>query len=143
MPSFTISFCISIIWKHTVWKQRDLPPGDMVVFTFLGRPLQYSRLSFHFSAAQSKGGLAFYLVDNLDSQVLSLAPHNSWEKLFVGISGLSDRRKLTVGNVYRPPRDFAVDVTSFVDEFSCFLASRGNNGEVIVTGDYNVIFSHQ
>ena len=72
---------------------------------------------------------------DLDFQVLSLAPHNSWENFVVEISGLSDCRKLTVGNVYRPPGDLAVNMTCFIDEFSCL--HRSVVREVIVAGDYN------
>ena len=64
---------------------------------------------------------------------------NVWEGQFIEISGGDLRKKITIGNVYRPPRELRDYHQTFIEEFQQVLSILENgNGEVAICGDYNI-----
>ena len=46
---------------------------------------------------------------------------------------------VTIGNIYRPPRDVNGNYQQFTEEFTRHLAKfQKSKGEVIIAGDYNI-----
>ena len=51
----------------------------------------------------------------------------------------TDKKKITIGNIYRPPRDINENYQKFIHEFTKVLTElQGSKGEVVIAGDYNI-----
>jgi hypothetical protein len=85
----------------------------------------------------SHGGLAIYLKDNFDFEILSINVSNSnlWEGLFIKTK-ISEFKHLTLGSIYRPPRNSIDNYTTFMNELDCTLKQL--HGEVVIGGDTNI-----
>ena len=83
------------------------------------------------------GGLAIYIKNDIDYELLSIETSNSniWEGLFIKAK-ISNHKCITLGSIYRPPRNTIENYTIFMTEFSSALKQL--NGEVIIGGDTNV-----
>ena len=85
----------------------------------------------------SHSGLAIYLKYNIDYERITIAPSQSqsWEGQFIHVK-FPGNKDLTLGNIYRPPRDLIANYKAFIEEFdqiSCLLS-----GELVIAGDYNI-----
>ena len=64
----------------------------------------------------------------------------SWEGLIVQITGGGLTKTVTVGNIYRPPRNRNDDLNSFIDEFAYIISSlENNNSQFNFRWDFNII----
>ena len=67
-----------------------------------------------------KGGLIIYLKDSFSYKIRHLVkPHEQWEHLFIDVYSESLENKITIGNIYRPPRfnNNNVAIQNFITEF--------------------------
>ena len=91
-------------------------------------------------SCSNKGGLIIYLHEQFSHTVrMSLNGSNVWEGIFIDISGGNLSKSVSLGNIYRPPRDLISNYRQFIDELTPILSSLDNNkNEVILTGDFNI-----
>jgi hypothetical protein len=83
------------------------------------------------------GGLAIYLKDDLQYELMELNEQNSeiWESQFLKVK-ISRNCNVTLGNLYRPPRDISDNYIQFKEELERVLLQL--SGEVIIGGDFNI-----
>ena len=90
----------------------------------------------------SHGGLAIYLSDEYTFKSLPLnIISDIWEGMFLEITGDNLKRKITLGNVYRPPRfnNRNETIQNFTNELKPVLENIGNkNSDILITGDFNI-----
>ena len=67
------------------------------------------------------GGLSIYLKEHIRYNIINTESFTSWENQFIEIPGVGHNKKITIGNIYRPPRDRNEDYNSFITEFSSIL----------------------
>ena len=88
------------------------------------------------------GGLAIYLSTMYSFKSLNLdIASDLWEGLFIEITGDNLKRKITLGNVYRPPRfnNRNETIQKFTNEIKPVLDNIGkNNSDILITGDFNI-----
>ena len=95
---------------------------------------QYKTCSAH-------GGLAIYIKNSYKYKVLSIQPLSKiWEGQFIEITINSEtKKKVILGNIYRPPKNLNVNYHTFISEFSKTLDYlQKQKSEVIIAGDYNI-----
>ena len=92
--------------------------------------------------ASSHGGLLIYLSEKWDYTIKSNDTVSKlWERQIIEIFDPNKklRRKIVIGNIYRPPYNSTDNLTNFLSEFSATLIecnARGRN--TYLCGDYNV-----
>ena len=82
------------------------------------------------------GGLAIYVHEDLSFHDLDIitSPSNIWEGQFIKIS--LQNKYLTLGNIYRPPRDININYQTFIEEFNSCV--KNLQDEVMIGGDFNI-----
>ena len=89
-----------------------------------------------------KGGLAIYLKDIYNFSIYDIYKDSKhWEGLFIDITGGNLACKVTVANIYRPPRDnnSNASIEIFLDPLRHILKSlKRGNSTVIFAGDFNI-----
>ena len=61
-----------------------------------------------------------------------------WEGQLISVSNHTTK-KITIGNIYRPPRDINENYEQFNKEFTHFLSRlQKPKGEVVIVGDFNI-----
>ena len=87
-------------------------------------------------SSSTHGGLAMYIKQDIKYKELTneTSPSNIWEGQFVQIH--FNEAKLTIGNVYRPPRDVVENYKTFTTEFQNCIEKL--NGEALIAGDFNI-----
>ena len=89
-----------------------------------------------------KGGLITYIHKRFDYVIRSLYTSSSWwEGLFIDIKGDSLKRNITVGNIYRPPRDNNNNksVRNFLTPFAPIIHKLSREKfDSIICGDFNI-----
>jgi len=92
--------------------------------------------------ATTKGGLAIYLHDDWAYRVMSTNQLSDvWEKQFIDIYDPNDNTKphITLGNVYRPPRNSRTELDTFLEEFHDTLHGfQRANSSIYIAGDFNI-----
>ena len=85
----------------------------------------------------SHGGLIIYLHDEIEYETISIdkSPSGIWEGLFLKVK-LQENKYLTIGNIYRPPRNLANNYTAFKEELVLVLNQL--DGNVVIGGDFNI-----
>ena len=85
----------------------------------------------------SHGGLAIYLKENLQYEILELdnVASEIYESQFIKVK-VNNNVSITLGNLYRPPRDNLDNYTQFRDQFNVVLQQL--RGEVVIGGDFNI-----
>ena len=85
----------------------------------------------------SHGGLMIYLNEQVDYEIMNIDKSSSgtWEGLFLKCK-LNDNTFLSIGNIYRPPKNLVENLTNFREEFEVVLNQL--NGNVVVGGDFNI-----
>ena len=89
----------------------------------------------------NKGGLIIYLNEKYKFKTRTDLYRTSpiWEGQFIDITGNGLTKGITLGNIYRPPRNLNENLSVFIDELSqtLILLERSKN-EVLLAGDYNI-----
>ena len=87
-----------------------------------------------------KGGLLIYLHEKFTHSIrLSYNASDIWEGLFIDISDGGLSKPLTIGNIYRPPRDHIANYTKFLEEITPILTLLETlPNEIVLTGDFNI-----
>ena len=69
---------------------------------------------------------------------------NIWEGQFIKVTDEETNTHVTIGNIFRQPRDGNENYQQFTEEFTRQLAKfQKSKGEVIIAGDYiNPIYTH-
>ena len=96
-------------------------------------------------SCSAHGGVAVYLHDSYDFKILPYYSYeNIWDGIFIEVITKShfqtaNSKKLIIGNIYRPPRNFVDNYRVFVAELNNILSilQRSRN-EVTVVGDFNL-----
>ena len=92
--------------------------------------------------ASNHGGLVIYLNTNWDYKVISDDTVSKlWERQIVEIIDPNNklRKKIIVGNIYRPPYNSLDNLNTFMAEFNSTLLEYHANGQnTYMCGDYNV-----
>jgi hypothetical protein len=90
----------------------------------------------------SHGGLIIYLHNKYNFEIIDCCPNsNTWEGLFISIFGSTLENAITLGNVYKPPRNNNNNdnIKSFIDEFSIVLQSLSQlKSDCFIAGDFNI-----
>ena len=94
------------------------------------------------ASTSSHGGLITYIDDKFEVRVVKTVDNsNIWEGLFLELKHGSLKNKITIGNIYKPPRDNnnVRNVNTFRDELEPILQElSASNNEVLLCGDYNI-----
>ena len=86
----------------------------------------------------SHGGLLIYLHKHYKYKHLVGETSNIWEGQFIRVTDEETNTHVTIGNIYRPPRDVNENYQQFTEEFTRQLAKfQKSKGEVIIAGDNN------
>ena len=91
------------------------------------------------TTCSSHGGLLIYLHKHYKYTHLVGETSNIWEGQFIRVTDEETNTHVTIGNIYRPPRDVNENYQQFTEEFTRQLAKfQKSKGEVIIAGDYNI-----
>ena len=92
------------------------------------------------ATCSSHGGLLIYLHKNLTFVHRNLyIPNHIWEGQFIDISLHENDKKLTLCNIYRPPRDRNNDIDLFINDLSPIIeALSRESSEKVIVGDFNL-----
>lgn len=88
-----------------------------------------------------KGGLIIYLHEDFVYEKLDFLYSTSeiWEGQFIKINGGGLTKKITLGNLYRPPRDILQNYADFNEEMENLLTNLDKtSSDVMLTGDFNI-----
>ena len=93
------------------------------------------------STCGKKGGLIIYLHEKynhtLRTDIFTNTPF--WEGQFIDISGDRLTKNITIGNIYRPPRNLSDTLAEFHEEMKKTLTCLSKiNNEILITGDFNI-----
>ena len=121
--------CLQETWlsEHSDYKQYNIDGYD---------------LFYQPAVCSSHTGLITYVRSTLQATPLSLRQHVTgniiWESLILEIT-LNNKKKLIVGNIYRPPREDNNNLSTFIDEFADLISSINRyNYPTYLCGDYNI-----
>jgi endonuclease/exonuclease/phosphatase (EEP) superfamily protein YafD len=86
----------------------------------------------------SHSGLVIYLHNRHQYTLRNYKYNNSiWEGLFIDVFGDHIRNKITLGNIYRQPREQFID--EFLKDLNPILHSLGKqNNDIMLAGDFNI-----
>jgi hypothetical protein len=92
------------------------------------------------ATCSTHGGLVIYIHNTFTFDIRNLySPSKIWEGLFVDIFHESVENKLTVCNIYRPPRSRNDEIQLFLDEFMPVVdVLRQGSNNVSICGDFNI-----
>ena len=85
-----------------------------------------------------------YIDDKFDVTLVKTIENSSiWEGLFLELKHESLQNKITIGNLYKPPRDnnSARNINAFREELEPItqeLCKSATNNEALICGDYNI-----
>ena len=87
-------------------------------------------------SCSTHSGLAIYLKNGIQYKInnITASESNIWEGQFLEI--YIDKKKLTLGNIYRPPKNTTENYKTFSLEFQNCLKML--HGEVLIAGDFNI-----
>ena len=125
-------FFFSVITLQESWLSKQ---EDVSFFNIPG----YNCVALDASCS-SHSGLITYIHNDFQYTNLNLyTPTQLWEGLFLEIYGGGLGKKITLCNIYRPPRDRNIDIDNFVTEISPILNSLSiSHNDVIYAGDINI-----
>ena len=125
------AICLQETWLSD---SPDLSPFSIPGYQLINCP---SSCSIH-------SGLIIYLRDEFSYDIKFIQRDSElWDGLFVDIHGGNLNGKLTIGNIYRPPRNNNSNacVEKFLNELSPIISKLcKNNNNTVITGDMNLIF---
>ena len=89
-----------------------------------------------------KGGLVIYLKENYSYSIRNIYKESKhWEGLFVDISAENLPKKVTIANIYRPPRDnySNTSIDQFLNPISQIInILKNENSTLAWSGDFNI-----
>ena len=109
-------------------------------------PQYYQSVQVHLNQ-QSKiccghGGLIIYLHNTLSYELRNIYTRSdTWEGLFIDITSDNFVNKITLGNIYRPPKDNnnTTNIETFINELAPLINRFGKEKTTnIIVGDFNV-----
>ena len=120
------SFDIIFIQESWLTRESDTSLLQLEGYTMLSQPCNCS----------THGGLVMYIKSDIKLKLIPINPSvsNSWEGHYIEIE--IGNKHLTLGNIYRPPRDLNENYVNFTEEFTNCL--RKLKGEVLIAGDFNI-----
>ena len=91
--------------------------SDLTLFQIPG----YTLIS-HGAICSSHAGLAIYVQEHYKYKLLPCCQHTKiWDGLFIEIDSKEFKKKVKIGNMYRPPRERNENYQSFLNELSPVL----------------------
>ena len=92
------------------------------------------------ASCSSHSGLVVYVKNTFQVRDLNLYKNSQvWEGQFLEISGGGLQRKLSLCNIYRPPRDRNRDIQIFLNEITPVISTVSNMyADSIIAGDFNL-----
>ena len=92
------------------------------------------------ATCSSHGGLLIYLYQNYQYAIRDFySPNTLWEGQFIDIFGNNLKQKITICNIYRPPRDRNDHIESFINDISPILSTLSEErSDKLVVGDFNI-----
>jgi hypothetical protein len=85
------------------------------------------------------GGLIIFLHNAFHGEVLNTyEPSNLWEGLFIKVSNDKLKHNITLGNIYRLPKDRNAEINSFLEQLAPVITSLNASHDTILTGDFNI-----
>lgn len=126
----------SVISMQETWitENSDLPQLNLPGYNLIQKT----------SSCSTHGGVAFYISKHYKYNILEISKVSEiWDGLFVQIEPKemqhSIKKKLIIGNIYRPPRDITENYEIFTREIDEILIKlQSNNNEVVIVGDFNI-----
>ena len=128
------NFMFSAICIQETWLRHD---QDTSLFEIPGYNLIHKGKS-----CSEHGGLIIYLKEEFTYNYRKLYNQsNLWEGLFIDVFNEHINKKITIGNIYRPPKfnnsnptieDFMLELNPVIDKLS------NENSYAIFTGDFNI-----
>ena len=92
--------------------------------------------------ASNHGGLVIYLNDIWTIDIITCdTDSHIWERQIIEITNPSNiaGKKITIGNIYRPPYNLQDNIDTFMAEFNTtLLQHHGNSNRTYFCGDYNI-----
>ena len=99
---------------------------------------RYKLISLGHSAS-THGGVAIYLKDIYEYNIIKHVRDRNWEGLFIEVTGRPKGQPLIIGNVYRPPNVNSISIANFTDELSNVLNIQSvSTKKCILAGDFNI-----
>ena len=133
LETIATDFKVSAICLQETWLSND---SDTSLFELYG----YKLISAgKFCSVHS--GLMIYLSDEYNFKCLNLHEQSSiWDGLFIEVYGKPlNRKKLVIGNIYRPPRETIENYHTFSSELAPILTFLNKSKcEVVIAGDFNI-----
>lgn len=91
----------------------------------------------------SRGGLIMYVHNNFDFQELHISSKSKfWEDQYIQIkSKTKGESDIIISNIYRPPRELNIELTTFTEEITKFhtnLMKKHQNKKILACGDFNI-----
>jgi len=129
-------FKFSLICLQETWLSDDC---DASLFQLEGYNFEYKpkRCSTH-------GGVGIYIGESIEYTVLPFDSNaNIWDGIFieigVNLGNSQHKKRIILGNIYRPPRENSENYRIFNEEIQQILSQYSNsNAEFILTGDFNI-----
>ena len=129
----------SIICLQETWLTNDHNESFFQLngYTFVRNSISCSR----------HGGVAIYIRNNFEFEILPINGNQEiWDGLFLEVylrnancNVECRRKKVIIGNIYRPPRETVENYTTFIGELEEILSTTlRNNKEIIIAGDFNI-----
>ena len=128
------SFYFSVICLQESWLdgRADTSLFDIPNYNLVSRP----------KSCCGHGGLMVYIHDSFTFSIRDIDMNSSiWEGLFIDVYKECMDKKITICNIYRPPKknDCNAIIEKFIDELRPITTCLANeNSNVIFAGDYNI-----
>ena len=92
------------------------------------------------ATCSSHGGLIIYLHKKYKFSIRNIyTPNHSWEGQFIDIFFNGNNQKITLCNIYGPPRDRNDDIEFFINDLGPIIEVLGQeNSDKIIVGDFNL-----
>ena len=125
---------ISVLCLQETWLSAD---ADLSLLQLPGYTLISSGKSYN-----AHGGVAIYLHEDFNYDILPIHGDNHiWDGQFIEIyldNHGANKKKVVLGNIYRPPRSLVENIDHFKNEIYRILNDLNNINDVILAGDFNL-----
>ena len=124
---------ISVICLQETWLAAD---SDTSLFQLDGYNLIHKGKS-----CSAHGGVAIYLHKDYEYEIINThSGSNIWDGIFIKITINYNniKKKIILGNIYRPPRPTVENILTFIQELNQIINNLRNYKNVIITGDFNL-----
>jgi len=127
---------ISVLCLQETWLSAD---ADLSLLQIPGYTLISSG-----KTCSAHGGVAIYLHEDFCYNILPYCGNSEvWDGQFLEIylndrETINNRKKLIIGNIYRPPRNNVEILETFRNEINMILSDFRNANDIILAGDFNM-----